>query len=87
MAGIVSFGAHIPKYCLSRELLRQVWGGGGKGEKAIANFDEDSLTMAVEAGRDCIKGMQKDMVDKKLGELLSGDLIRIKQILKQIFKL
>lgn len=31
--------------------------------------------------------LQKDMVDKKLGELLSGDLIRIKQILKQIFKL
>ena len=31
--------------------------------------------------------LQKDMVDKKLGELLSGDLTRIKQILKQIFKL
>lgn len=31
--------------------------------------------------------LQKDMVDKKLGELLSGDLTKIKQILKQIFKL
>ncbi len=29
--------------------------------------------------------LQKDMVDKKLGELLSGDLTRIKQRLKQMF--
>ena len=31
--------------------------------------------------------LQKDMVDKKLGELLSGDLIRIKNILRQMFDL
>ena len=63
MAGIVSYGAYIPMYRLSRAILGQVWGGGGKGEKAICNCDEDSITMAVEAGMDCLKGMDKNDVD------------------------
>lgn len=63
MAGIVSYGAYIPIYRLSREILGQVWGGGGKGEKAICNFDEDSITMAVEAGIDCLKGTDRKSVD------------------------
>jgi len=64
MVGIVSYGAYIPIYRLSREILDQVWGGGaGKGEKAIANWDEDSITMAVEAGMDCLKGVEKQSVD------------------------
>ena len=28
--------------------------GKGKGERAIANWDEDAITMAVEAARDCL---------------------------------
>jgi hydroxymethylglutaryl-CoA synthase len=63
MAGIVSYGAYIPMYRLSRAILGQVWGGGGKGEKAIANWDEDSITMAVEAGMDCLTGVDKQSVD------------------------
>ena len=64
MGGIVSYGAYIPIYRLSRAILGQVWGGeGGKGEKAICNSDEDSITMAVEAGMDCLKGMDKQSVD------------------------
>jgi len=43
MAGIISYGAYVPLYRL---------GPGTAGwmapvEKAIANFDEDSITMAV----------------------------------------
>ncbi len=49
MVGIVSYGAYIPIYRLSREILNQVWGGG-----AVANADEDSLTRGVEAARDCL---------------------------------
>jgi len=63
MAGIVSYGAYIPIYRLSREILNQVWGGGGRGEKAVANADEDSMTMGVEAARDCLKGMDKSSID------------------------
>ena len=62
MAGIVSYGAYVPIYRLSREILNQVWGGVGEGEKAVANSDEDSLTMGVEAARDCLKGMAKGTV-------------------------
>ena len=63
MAGIVSYGAYIPIYRLSGETLRQVWGRRAAGEKAIANWDEDSLTMGVEAARDCLKGVDKQSID------------------------
>ena len=63
MAGITSYGAYVPMYRLSRETLSQVWGGEGKGEKAVANADEDSLTIGVEAARDCIKGVDRNTID------------------------
>lgn len=59
MTGIVSFGVYIPIYRLRREALNQIWGLGGRGERAVANYDEDSITMAVEAGRNCLQGMDK----------------------------
>jgi len=37
--------------------------GKAKGERAIANWDEDAITMAVEAGRDCLKGFKAGEVD------------------------
>ena len=64
MAGIVSFGAYIPIYRLSRELVWLTWGGMPVGgERAVANFDEDSITMAVEAGANCLQGIDRDSVD------------------------
>jgi 3-hydroxy-3-methylglutaryl CoA synthase len=58
MAGIESYGAYIPIYRLNREELAKVWGGGyRKGERAVANCDEDSITMAVEAVLDCLGGI------------------------------
>ena len=63
-AGIESYGAYIPIYRMSLDVLAQVWGGSGKqGEKAVANWDEDSLTMAVEAGIDCLTGIGRESVD------------------------
>jgi len=51
-AGIISYGAYVP--------LRRL-GPGSRGwnlpaEKAVANWDEDSLTMAVAAAEDCLQG-------------------------------
>lgn len=63
MAGITSYGAHIPIYRLSGETLGQVWGGTTRGEKAVANADEDSMTMGVAAARDCLKGIARDSID------------------------
>lgn len=55
MAGIVSFGSYVPNYRLPRELIAKEWGQPSLGgERAIANFDEDSLTMAVNASVDAL---------------------------------
>jgi len=49
---------------LTREEIGRANGArGGKGERAICGFDEDSLTMAVAAGVDCLKGMDRSGVD------------------------
>ena len=57
MIGIVSVGAHVPRYRLSARTLAAVWGGaGGSGERAVAGYDEDSLTMACDAALDAVHG-------------------------------
>src|SRR5512136_3290704 len=64
MVGIVSYGAYVPIYRLSREAIGSMWNKGvGKGERAIANADEDSVTMGVEAVIDCLHGMDRSQVD------------------------
>jgi hydroxymethylglutaryl-CoA synthase len=56
MAGITSFGAYIPMYRLDREEIGRVWRTRGTGgEKAVAGYDEDTVTMAVAAARDCLR--------------------------------
>ena len=58
MAGIVSYGAYIPYYRLPRSVINKAWGRpGGRGEKAVANYDEDSISMSVAAGLDCLNGI------------------------------
>lgn len=61
MTGITAYGAYIPRRRLQRKAVAEAnaWfapglAGGAKGERAMANWDEDSVTMAVEAGRDCL---------------------------------
>jgi 3-hydroxy-3-methylglutaryl CoA synthase len=50
MAGIVAASAYIPRYRLPRELIAKEWGTpSAGGERAVANHDEDSLTLAVNA--------------------------------------
>jgi len=34
----------------------------GKGERTMANWDEDSITMAVEAARDCLAGQERNSI-------------------------
>ena len=58
MAGIVAYGAYVPLFRLGKGT--QNWTGP---EKAIANFDEDSLTMAVAAALDCLTGLDRGQVD------------------------
>src|SRR6516225_217087 len=56
MAGIVSYGSYIPYRRLKRSAISAVLGvPAGRGERAVASFDEDSISMAVEALRDALK--------------------------------
>ena len=70
MIGITSFGAYIPRQRLSRMAAFQAMGWFApaialiaQGERSFCNWDEDSVTMAVEASRDCLAGMDKSRPD------------------------
>jgi hydroxymethylglutaryl-CoA synthase len=59
MAGIVSYGAYVPLFRLGRGTA----GWESPTERAVANFDEDSVTMAVAALRDALVGMERGSID------------------------
>ncbi|MBN1848725.1 MAG: hydroxymethylglutaryl-CoA synthase family protein [Deltaproteobacteria bacterium] len=65
MVGIKSFGVYLPYYRLNRADVGKFWSSyQTSGERTVANFDEDTLTMAVEACRDCLGGLDKDCVER-----------------------
>jgi hydroxymethylglutaryl-CoA synthase len=47
--GLSLYSAYVPKYRISRAQIGNLIGQSGRGKRAIANFDEDATTMAVEA--------------------------------------
>ncbi len=58
--GILAYGAYVPRLRLRRETIADAlaWFNPGlkaqaRGERSTCAWDEDSLTMAVEAARDC----------------------------------
>ena len=58
-AGIVSYGAYVPRYRILPETIGNVWGVDGKGmgkglfinQKSVPSPDEDVVTIATEAAR------------------------------------
>jgi 3-hydroxy-3-methylglutaryl CoA synthase len=64
VAGIVSFGAYVPLWRLSRDAIAEAWRSASiGGERSVANNDEDTITMATEAAIDCLAGRQREEVD------------------------
>jgi hydroxymethylglutaryl-CoA synthase len=64
--GITAFGGYIPRLRMSRKSIVQanVWVdpslmANAKSERSMCDYDEDTITMAVEAGRDCLKGLDR----------------------------
>ena len=52
MRGILSAAAYVPYRRLDRAEIRATFGkGGGRGTRAVASYDEDATTLAVEAAR------------------------------------
>jgi 3-hydroxy-3-methylglutaryl CoA synthase len=65
--GILRYGAYVPMRRLQRKTMvaANSWFNGalksqGKGERAMANWDEDSVTMAVAAARDCLGDFSRE---------------------------
>ncbi|MFP4476126.1 MAG: SDR family NAD(P)-dependent oxidoreductase [Desulfatibacillaceae bacterium] len=70
MVGITSYGAYIPRLRLNRMSIFQSIGWFApalmvvaQGERSMCYWDEDALTMAVEASRDCLNGQDKNALD------------------------
>ena len=70
MIGITSYGAHIPRLRLNRMSIFQAMGWFApaivmvaQGERSMCNWDEDAVTMAVAASRDCLRGQDKQKLD------------------------
>lgn len=70
MLGITSYGGYIPRLRLNRLAAVQQMGWlapalvtAAQGERSFCNWDEDSITMAVAAARDCVVGIDKKQVD------------------------
>jgi hydroxymethylglutaryl-CoA synthase len=52
MGGVIAYGTYLPYHRLDRRRITNVLGsGGGKGTRAVASYDEDTTSMAVEAAR------------------------------------
>ncbi len=77
-AGIVSYGAYVPKYRIRPEEIGRVWGedgatrGKGLGimSKSIPSPDEDVITIAVEAARSALLRAGIDPQD--IGAIYTG---------------
>jgi hydroxymethylglutaryl-CoA synthase len=55
MVGITRYGSYVPVHRLDRKLIEQAWGARqAKGEIAVANYDEDALTLAIDASMSCL---------------------------------
>jgi len=80
MIGIVGYGGYIPRLRLSRRAVvdANAWyapnfAAKAKGTRAFGNWDEDSITLAVAAARDCL-GTSEDRGHIRGVYLASGTL-------------
>lgn len=67
--GITAVGAYVPRLRIERAMIAAAhrWmnpglKSAGKGERAFCSWDEDVVTMAVEAARDCLVGQDRSAV-------------------------
>ena len=78
MAGIIGYGAYIPKYRIKAESIAEVQeanadaikAGLGLTEKSVPGKDEDTITIATHAARDALARAQIDR--KKIGSIYVG---------------
>lgn len=78
MVGIISYGAYVPRYRIKIEEIAKAHGKNAEyikkelliEEKSVPCYDEDSLTMSVEATLNALRRANIDR--KKIGAIYSG---------------
>jgi 3-hydroxy-3-methylglutaryl CoA synthase/uncharacterized OB-fold protein len=63
MSGIAAYGAYVPLTRLPLSLIAGRPPKEGGPEKAVADYDEDAVTMAVSAAIDCLGDVPRESVD------------------------
>lgn len=64
MVGITAYSVYVPRCRLDRSLIARAWGTPqSAGEIAVANYDEDALTMAAEAALACVPDAEAAALD------------------------
>ncbi len=78
MIGIVSYGAYIPRFRIKPSQIAQTWGKEvseiekslGVYEKAVASYDEDAITLSIEAA---LRALNNGIIDPtKIGGITIG---------------
>lgn len=71
MTAILATGAYVPRLRLQRAAVvaatrwfNPALAALGQGERAMASWDEDAITMAVEAARDCMMGYDRSQLTR-----------------------
>ena len=64
MIGITAYSLYIPRFRLERSLIARAWGTPqADGAVAVANYDEDALTMATDAALGCFTDDEAARID------------------------
>lgn len=79
MVGIVSYGVYIPKWRIKVEEIARVWGHDPEAikrsllveEKSVPYLDEDTITISVEAAKNCLKRV-RHINAKDIGAIYVG---------------
>jgi hydroxymethylglutaryl-CoA synthase len=57
--GVIGYGGYVPRYRIAGKEIARVWTGGQGGvpvqAKSVPGPDEDTITMAIEAGRNALR--------------------------------
>ncbi|XGI83005.1 hydroxymethylglutaryl-CoA synthase [Halorutilales archaeon Cl-col2-1] len=78
MAGIVSYGAYVPKYRIEAEEIARIWGddpdviknGLNVEQKSVPDEDEDTITIATEAAKNAMRRVDVD--GEEIGAIYTG---------------
>ena len=84
MVGLIRTAVYFPRRRLERALIGKAWGGKAAGTRTVAGVDEDSLTLAGDAGANCLAGRDPDLAadQSDVGDLFGEGKMFLPQVVK-----